>query len=63
MRHYDDGLNLCLDLVQHAEGIGKEQLVKVYWLISDFYLFKKMLDESYSWALKAHKLMAEYPYD
>jgi len=23
MCHYDDGLNLCLDLVQHIEGIGK----------------------------------------
>lgn len=63
MCHYDDGLNLCLDLVQHTEGIGKEQIVKAYWLISDFYLFKKMLDDSYSWALKAHELMTEYPYD
>lgn len=63
MCHYDDSLNLCLDLVQHAEGISNEQLIKVYWLISDSYLFKKMPDESYSWALKAHKLMEKYPYD
>jgi len=63
MCHYDDSLNLCLDLVQHAKGINVEQLVKVYWLISDLYLFKKMSDESYSWALKAHKLMEKYPYD
>lgn len=63
MCHYDDSLNLCLDLVQHAEGISDEQLIGVYWLISDSYLFKKMPDESYSWALKAHKLMEKYPYD
>lgn len=63
MCHYDDGLKLCLELVQQAKGVSKEELVKVYWLISDFYLFKKMFDESYSWALKAHQLMQEYPYD
>lgn len=63
MCHYDDGLNLCLDLVKNAEGTSKEELVKVYWLISDFYLLKKMPDESYSWALEAHELMAERPYD
>jgi len=63
MCHYDDGLELCLKLVQQAKGVNKEQLVKIYWLISDFYLFKKMFDESYSWALKAHQLMQEYPYD
>lgn len=63
MCHYDDSLDLCLDIVQHAKGINTEQLVKVYWLISDLYLFKKMSDESYSWALKAHKLMEKHPYD
>lgn len=63
MCHYDDSLNLCLDLVQHTDGINNDQLVKVYWLISDLYIFKKMPDESYSWALKAHKLMEEHPYD
>lgn len=63
MCHYDDSLNLCLDLIQHAKGIGNEQLVKAYWLISDLYLFKKMPEESYSWALKAHILMEKLPYD
>lgn len=61
--HYDDGLKLCLELVSQAKDVSKEELVKVYWLISDFYLFKRMFDESYSWALKAHQLMQEYPYD
>ena len=63
MCRYDDSLNLCLDLVRNAKGISDEQLVKVYWLISDSYLFKKMPKESYSWALKAHKLMERHPYD
>lgn len=63
MCQYDGSLEICLGLLQDIEGLNDEQLVKVYWLISDSYLFKKMPDESYSWALKAHKLMEKHPYD
>lgn len=63
MLQYDEGLKLCLDLVEHADETNKDELVKLYWLISDFYLLKDSPDESYAWAMKAHELMKERPYD
>ncbi len=59
--HYDCSLNTCFELLKGS--IENEKLAKLYWLISDLYLLKENNDESYAWALKAHNLMIQNPYD
>lgn len=63
MLRYDEGLQLSLELAERPQGIDKEEFVKLYWLISDFYLLKKDMKESYEWAVKAHELMKDRPHD
>lgn len=63
MLRYDEGLRLSLELAEQTQGIDKAEFVKLYWLISDFYLLKKDTKESYEWAVKAHELMKDRPHD
>lgn len=63
MCRYDEGLELCLDLVAHTTETDKGELKKAYWLISDLYLLLDNDDDSFMWAMKAHELTRELPYD
>ena len=63
MRRYEEGIAVCQTILRKLNGLTEKNLSKVYWLLSDFYLFLKKPDESYSWALKAHETMEKEPYD
>ena len=63
MRRYEEGIAVCQTILRNSSGLAEKDLSKVYWLLSDFYLFLKKPDESYSWALKAHETMEKEPYD
>lgn len=58
---YDCSLTTCFELSKAS--IENDNLVKLYWLISDLYLLKEDYDDSYAWAQKAHELMIQNPYD
>lgn len=61
LMHYDSSLEICFELLD--DSLESENLVNLYWLISDLYLLKQCNDESCNWALKAHELMIQNPYD
>ena len=63
MRRYEEGMAVCQTILRNSKGLTEKKLSKVYWLLSDFYLFLKKPNESYSWALKAHETMEKQPYD
>lgn len=58
---YDDALEFCQQLM--AKNISKEEKTKLYWLISDLHLFKNNFKESFEYALNAHELNKENPYE
>jgi len=58
---YDEALEFCQQLM--AQNISKEEKTKLYWLISDLHLFKNNLKESFEYALNAHELNKENPYE
>lgn len=61
MCRYDEGIEVCLALASNVKD--EEQLVKIYELLSDLYLLNSQMDESYTWAEKAHQLTMQHPYD
>ncbi len=61
MCRYDEGIEMCLTLASNVKD--EEQLVKIYELLSDLYLLNSQMDESYTWAEKAHQLTMQHPYD
>lgn len=61
LMRYDQALKICFDISNLSTS--NENLAKLYWLISDLYLLKENLDDSYTWAQKAHELMIQNPYD
>lgn len=63
MRRYEEGIAVCQTILRNSKDLTEKKLSKVYWLLSDFYLFLKKPNESYSWALKAHETMGKQPYD
>lgn len=58
---YDDALNTCFSLLKTTSE--EENIVKIYWLISDILLFQEKSEESSNWAIKAHELVSQNPYE
>ncbi|MBQ9850364.1 MAG: hypothetical protein IJO36_06665 [Clostridia bacterium] len=58
---YDEALDFCQQLM--AKNISKEEKTKLYWLMSDLHLFKNNLKQSFEYALNAHELNKENPYE
>ncbi len=59
--NYEEALETCFVLLEITSDENEQ--VKLYWLISDLYLLKENLDESYVWAQKSHDLKIQNPYD
>ena len=58
---YDDTISACKELLETTSDA--EQLLKIYWLLSDSYLLKNDLSNSYLWAEKTHVLKKDTPGD
>lgn len=59
---YDDALACALELFEIIPDSNVDERERIYWLISDIYLFLNDLDNSNEWALKAHDYFKENPY-
>ena len=57
---YDTALEMSLASLDQCST--EEEKVSLYWFISDAFLLKNNLDESYRWAKKAHDLTSKNPY-
>ena len=58
---YDEALSLALSLLEKSPD--ENEIIDLYWLISNLYLFKNNNDDSCEWADKAHELAINNPYD
>lgn len=58
---YDDTICACEELLETTSD--PDQLLNIYWLLSDSYLLKNDLGNSYLWAEKTHILKKDIPGD
>lgn len=59
---YSDALKLAKELFDQIPDSNIDEKEKIFWLISDLYLYLNDLENSNKWALKAHTFVKENPY-